>query len=78
MAGFPRLAKNEKEFPSSIEMRISMLSFTLANNHETKMECTRNADFNRWERCFDRPLWWMLVVAIGLPVAGILLGAMTK
>lgn len=34
--------------------------------------------FKEWERRFDRPLWWMLVVVIGLPVAGVLLSAMTK
>jgi hypothetical protein len=29
-------------------------------------------------RRFDRPIWWMLAVAIFLPIIGIMLGAMTK
>jgi hypothetical protein len=34
--------------------------------------------FKKWERRFDRPIWWMLAAAIGLPIVGIVLGAMTK
>jgi hypothetical protein len=34
--------------------------------------------FKNWERRFDRPIWWMLAVAIFLPIIGIMLGAMTK
>jgi hypothetical protein len=34
--------------------------------------------FKKWEKRFDRPIWWMLAVAIFLPVLGILLSAMTK
>jgi hypothetical protein len=34
--------------------------------------------FKEWEKRFDRPLRWMLAVAIGLPVVGVVLGAMTK
>jgi hypothetical protein len=34
--------------------------------------------FKEWERRFDRPIWWMLIAAVGLPVVGIVLGAMTK
>ena len=36
------------------------------------------AAFKGWEKRFDRPFWWMLAVAICLPVFGIMLGAMTK
>jgi hypothetical protein len=34
--------------------------------------------FKKWEKGFDRPIWWMLAVAICLPILGILLSAMTK
>jgi hypothetical protein len=34
--------------------------------------------FKEWEKRFDRPIWWMLAVAVGLPILGIVLGAMTK
>ena len=34
--------------------------------------------FKKWEKGFDRPLWWMLAAAIGLPIIGVVLGAMTK
>jgi hypothetical protein len=43
-----------------------------------KWNAREYVDFKQWERRFDRPLWWMLVVAIGLPVAGILVSAITK
>jgi hypothetical protein len=36
------------------------------------------AAFKEWEKRFDRPLWWMLAVAICLPVFAIMLSAMTK
>jgi ABC-type Fe3+ transport system permease subunit len=31
-----------------------------------------------WERGFDRPLWWLFAVAIGVPIVGVVLGAMTN
>jgi hypothetical protein len=34
--------------------------------------------FKAWEKGFDRPLSWMLVLVIGLPIVGVVLGAMTK
>jgi hypothetical protein len=34
--------------------------------------------FKEWEKRFDRPIWWMLAVAICLPILGIMLSAMTK
>jgi hypothetical protein len=34
--------------------------------------------FREWEKRFDRPLWWMLLAAIGLPTIGVLLGALTR
>jgi hypothetical protein len=34
--------------------------------------------FKEWEKRFDRPVWWMLAVAICLPILGIVLSAMTK
>jgi hypothetical protein len=34
--------------------------------------------FKQWEKRFDRPLWWILLAAIGLPIMGVLLGALTK
>jgi hypothetical protein len=34
--------------------------------------------FKEWEKKFDRPLWWLLAVAIGLPTFGVMLGAMTR
>jgi hypothetical protein len=36
------------------------------------------AAFKEWEKRFDRPLWWVLAVAICLPGFGIMLSAMTK
>jgi ABC-type Fe3+ transport system permease subunit len=35
-------------------------------------------EFKKWEKGFDRPLWWMFAVVIGLPIIGAVLGAMTK
>jgi hypothetical protein len=34
--------------------------------------------FKDWEKKFDRPMWWLLGVAVGMPTIGVLLGAMTK
>jgi hypothetical protein len=34
--------------------------------------------FKKWEKRFDRPIWWMLAVAVGLPILGTVLSAMTK
>jgi hypothetical protein len=34
--------------------------------------------FKEWERGFDRPLWWLFAVAIGVPIVGVVLGAMTN
>ena len=35
-------------------------------------------DFKKWEKRFDRPIWYMIFAVLALPIFGIVLSAMTK
>jgi hypothetical protein len=57
------------------EQKFLFLSWKVMKRKWTQREYEA---FKQWEKGFDRPIWWMLAVAICLPMFGILLGAMTK
>jgi hypothetical protein len=76
---FPVSPGMEQRVPYIIEKRIiDDLQIHRKSVMKRKWNAREYSAFKEWERRFDRPLWWMLVTTIGLPVAGVLLSAMTK
>jgi len=75
---FPVSPEMEQRVPYLIEKRNIDDPIRRKSVMKRKWNAREYVAFKERERRFDRPLWWMLAAAIGLPVAGIVLSAMAK